>query len=330
MIPTYNPGRYLEKTIESVLAQAPGPGEMQIEVVDDCSMDSDVEEIVRRAGGGRVSVYRRSERGGLCANWNTCIERARGHWVHILHQDDLVLPGFYHRLRLGIESEPDIGAAFCRHLLIDEDGNWYHIPLLLNRFAGIIPDWLERISSSVLLQTPSIVVKREVYERIGGFNPELIYTLDWEMWKRIAAHYPVWYEPQPLACYRTHNSSETSRLVRTGADIEDVRKCIEMSRAYLPVSIADKASKKAGETFALYAVHNAEVLFRQTHFYSSLIQIRGALRCRFSWEVLKAVVVYFVWALGCLIKYTPLKVISMLRQVSLKYWEKVRNSGSLA
>src|SRR5262244_3596494 len=98
MIPTYNPVGYLERTIESILTQDAGPKEMQTEVIDDCSTKTDVERLVRKVGGDRVTFYQRLERGDLCGNWNTCIDRARGHWVHILHQDDLVLPSFYQRL----------------------------------------------------------------------------------------------------------------------------------------------------------------------------------------------------------------------------------------
>src|SRR5262249_56575161 len=87
--------------------------------------------------------------------------------------------------------------------------------------------------------------------------PELVYTLDWDLWKRIAARYPVWHEPQPLACYRTHKSSETSRLIHAGADIADARKSIEISRAYLPKEIADRVSAIAAERFSIEAVHNA-------------------------------------------------------------------------
>ena len=100
MIPTYNPrADYLEETLNSVLQQDPGPDQMQIEVVDDCSNDNTASEVTRRIGAGRVTFHAESQNRGLANNWNRCIERARGHWVHILHQDDIVLPGFYDRLR---------------------------------------------------------------------------------------------------------------------------------------------------------------------------------------------------------------------------------------
>jgi len=296
MIPAYEPKRYLEQAIESVLAQDAGADEMQIEVVDDGSTEVDVERLVRNVAGDRVAFHRRSERGGLCVSWNTCIERARGHWVHILHQDDLVLPGFYQRLRQGIELEPDIGAAFCRDILMDEDGNWYAISPLQSRAPGIIPDWLERIASGQFIRTPAIVVKNDVYRKIGGYSPELVYTLDWDLWKRIAARYPVWHEPQPLACYRTHKSSETSRLIHAGADIADARKSIEISRAYLPKEIADRVSAIAAERFSIEAVNNARRMLGLRNVSAALAQIRGALRLSLSRKVVLAVVRFFAWA----------------------------------
>src|SRR6266480_6472474 len=104
MIPTYNPrADYLEESLHSVLQQDPGPEQMQIEVIDDCSMDNTSSELVCRVGAGRVAFHAEPQNRGLANTWNRCIERARGNWVHILHQDDIVLPGFYDQLRKGAE-----------------------------------------------------------------------------------------------------------------------------------------------------------------------------------------------------------------------------------
>jgi glycosyltransferase involved in cell wall biosynthesis len=319
MIPTYNPGGYLEEAIESVLLQDPGPQEMHIEVVDDCSTKIDVEGLIRRVAGDRIPVFRQPRRARICGNWNTCIERAKGRWVHILHQDDLILPGFYQKLREGIEREPIIGSAFCRHIFIDDEGHWTYIPKLLARRSGVIPDWLELCASEVLIQCPAVVVKREVYEAIGGYNTELIFTPDWEMWTRIAANYQVWYEPQPLACYRAHQSSETSRLVRTGADINDLIKCIDILRAYLPHSAADRITKTARETYALSAVRKARLMLKPGDLTTALAQIGGALRCRLSWRVVKAVIVFFAWMLAHSVVRASRKFASSCRQAGLKY-----------
>src|SRR6266480_1705183 len=95
MIPTYSPrAEYLEETLKSVLQQAPGPDQMQIEVIDDCSMDNTASEVTRRIGAGRVTFHAEPQNLGLANAWNQCIERARGHWVHILTRMTLCCRAF--------------------------------------------------------------------------------------------------------------------------------------------------------------------------------------------------------------------------------------------
>jgi len=92
-----------------VLEQDLGPDAMQIEVIDNCSTSADIEaEINNISSHNRVSFYRHNPNNGPVANFTACIQRARGHLVHILHDDDVVLPGFYSRLQQAFENEPTI------------------------------------------------------------------------------------------------------------------------------------------------------------------------------------------------------------------------------
>lgn len=294
MITTYNRTEYLEQALKSVLEQDPGPDEMQIEVVDDCSPKEDIEAFVRKFGQDRVSFYRQPKNVGIYANWNTCINRAHGYWVHILHDDDLVLPGFYSRLREAIENESTIGAAFCRHIHIDEEGNQQFLSPLERETPGILSDWLERIAVMQLIQCPSIVVKRSIYEELGGFCLELSGSNDWEMWKRIAAYYPIWYAPQILACFRLHSASESSRLVRSGANIADARRAIEISKFYLPNTLTDKLSRKAREHCAVYALDTAYQMLAKGDTVAATAQIREALNCSYSFRVVARSLVHLI------------------------------------
>lgn len=288
MIPIYNPTHYLKQTLQSVLEQAPDPDEMQIEVVDDCSTQEGVEALVTEIGQGRVSFYRQPQNVGLGGNWNTCIQRASGHWVHILHQDDAVKPGFYSQLRASLELEPTIGAAFCRFILMDKEGRETFVWPLERETPGILENWIERIAVEPVIQTPAIVVKRSVYEQLGGYNPELIWAIDWEMWQRIATHYPFWYEPQPLACYRLHDSTESSRLKKTGENIADVRKAIEITQSYLPQAIAKEIETRAKEYWALFALRTARHMLALGDTTAVAAQIQESLKCSNSPNVINS------------------------------------------
>lgn len=293
MIPTYNGTKYLEQTLKSILVQDPGPDEMQIEVVDDCSTKDDPEELVKDIGQGRISFFRNPQNVGLLPNWDTCIRRANGHWVHILHQDDIVLPGFYNSLKKAAQADLSVGAAFCRHMHMDEDGHWIDISTLERKTPGILENWIEQIAIKQRIQFASIVVKRSTYEALGGFCPEAASAADWEMWKRIVAHYPIWYEPQPLACYRLHSGSETSQLVKLGKNIADSRESIEISKSYLPESIAQKVSIKARKFYANYALDAAQYMLFTGHKTTAINQIKEAFKCRFSLPVIMKTVEIF-------------------------------------
>ncbi|MFZ0430475.1 MAG: glycosyltransferase, partial [Acidobacteriota bacterium] len=78
MIPTFNCATFLRETLASVLAQDPGPAQMQIEVVDDRSTKDDPEEVVRELGRGRVAFHRNRRNQGVTANFNSCVARSRG------------------------------------------------------------------------------------------------------------------------------------------------------------------------------------------------------------------------------------------------------------
>ena len=118
---------------------------------------------------------------------------------------------------------------------------------------GMIEGWLDRIGVCCRLQTPSIVVRREAYERLGGYCPEAKSAFDWEMWQRLAVHYPVWYEPKPLAFFRQSSGSESVRVIASGQQIADSRAVIEIARTYLPSATVDALSRRAGENYALWA-----------------------------------------------------------------------------
>lgn len=285
MIPTHDCAPYLRHTLASVLAQDPGPRHMQIEVVDDASSDRP-EAVVDELGRGRVRFFRQPRNVGHVANFNSCLERSRGQLVHILHGDDCVRDGFYEAMGRLLEEEPTAGAAFCRYIAMDEVGDWTSIAPLEQRFAGLIPDWLEKIAVGQRLQTPCMVVRREVYEQLGGFDRRGGFAEDWEMWVRIAARYPVAYQPQPLALYRVHSLSRTGRMLRTGENVRDLRRVIEINREHLPPAQADEITRRALRETATTCLRRARRLLGQGDTDAMWAQVREAVRSDASSRVL--------------------------------------------
>lgn len=286
MIPTYNCADYLRETLAGVLAQDPGAGLMQIEVIDDYSTQDDPKSVVEEFGG-RVSFYQQPENVGYLNNFDTCLQRSRGKLVHILHGDDGVLPGFYRKLQLAFEQQPDIGAAVCRHVYIDEHGHWQFISPLEEPQSQIYSNWIEQIAIKHHIQPPSIVVRRAVYEQLGGFDHRICCACeDWEMWTRIAANYPIWYEVEPLALYRKQSGSLTSRCMRTGQNFRDYGTVIRIIHDYLPEEHADRATRRALERNARCTIDIANSFLHDGDFRTALLQLSGAFQLSTSPKVL--------------------------------------------
>ncbi|GAB3820342.1 hypothetical protein GCM10028895_20270 [Pontibacter rugosus] len=238
--------------------------QMQIEVIDDASTDADVEKLVLELGEGRVNYYRQPQNVGSLRNFETCLNRAKGHLVHILHGDDRVRPGYYTTMQQLFKDFPEAGAAFCRHFNInehndiiskhvkDDDSQW-----------EILDNWLLRISEKQQIQYATITVKREVYEKLGGFYG-ITYGEDWEMWVRIAKHYPVAFTSRVLAEYRKHSASISGVKFYTGEYLEDVNKLFQMIQKHLPPEHRKRVLKRAQKNFANYGMRIAHVLWEKT------------------------------------------------------------------
>ena len=223
MIPVYNCSIFLPETLWSVLRQDPGVDKMQIEVVDDASTDANVEQLVKEIGKGRILYYKQPENRGSLRNFETCINRAKGHYVHLLHGDDMVKPGFYTAMESLFHQSPEAGAAFCRYDYINHEGVVLSEREPQSSRPGVLPDIVERLTVRQCIQYAAMVVKRSVYESLGAFYLTT-YGEDWEMWVRIACNFPVAYTPENLASYRVHELSISGNRLWTGEHLEDIDK----------------------------------------------------------------------------------------------------------
>ncbi|MBN3909465.1 MAG: tetratricopeptide repeat protein [Nostoc sp. NMS1] len=234
VVTVYNRIDYLLECLASVLAQWQGEEEMEIIVMDDASK-TPVFELVNSIGKGIIHYYRNPQNLGLPGNWNAGIALTRGRWVHLLHDDDYILSGFYSRLQESLERCSDsVGAAFTGYQNINEKEEVIFRQQVYGEQRGIAKNWLQHIGVSNSLNMPAVVIRREAHEQLGVYHPELTYTSDWEVYKRIATVYDWWYEPEILARYRQHPNNVTSELLVTGKQMISIRRAIEISESYFP------------------------------------------------------------------------------------------------
>jgi glycosyltransferase involved in cell wall biosynthesis len=278
MIPTFNDGDYLIECIQSVFKQALDPETMQICVCDDCSEDQTIKEKIQAIAGTRVEYYRHPHRVGHTRNFNTCINKAKGHLVHILHGDDQLRFGFYENLTKIFNSHKNIGAAFTRFIYMDEKGHWRALSGLEMHEPGIFHSFLPQIAVRNFLISAAMVVKRDVYEMVGGFCPQIVSYEDWDMWKRIGTISSVWYEPYPFVLYRKHLQAMSFYNLDRHSTIDGLLKCITVSRNYLPVHSREKWIKQAKQIGARFATQQSKLYMNQKKYRISWRYIERAFK----------------------------------------------------
>jgi hypothetical protein len=212
--PSYNQGAFIEETIRSVVMQ--GYPRLEYIVVDGGSDDGTV-EIIRRYEGGLASWVSEPDRGHAHAV-NKGLARASGDIVAFLNSDDVYLPW---TLRVVAERfrDPDVVWLAAPSLFFGD----CPAELAHERQPTTEADWF----LGCPIAQPSTFWRRHLLDRVGMFNEELQYCLDYEYWLRMRAErVELTWEEQPLSGFRIHSRSksmethwdyggESSRIVET-------------------------------------------------------------------------------------------------------------------
>lgn len=252
LIPTHNCAAYLQRTLRSVLDQDPGSDQMEILVVDDCSTKDDPESVVSQIGGDRVRFIRQSENVGKAQNYQTGLEASRGHLIHQLHGDDMVGDRFYESMKACFQRHPQAGAFFCESQYVDEQD---HVTGRTGQEldeSGLLDDWLEKIYVRQRIQTPSIVLRREVYEQLGGFDRRLTAFEDWEMWVRTAVCFPFGFNADCAAQYRVYTENTSHQSIINGKRPRIQKQALQIVDSYVPSDVRQKQHKARSREVAYY------------------------------------------------------------------------------
>ncbi|AFY52976.1 Tfp pilus assembly protein PilF [Rivularia sp. PCC 7116] len=281
VIPIYKRNDYILECLANVLLQWQGQADMEILVIDNAGT-SPLHELIDSLAGGIVDYYRNSENIGSTNNMNVGISLSRGEWVHVLHDDDSVCPGFYAHLQESLHNCPDsVGAACTGFEYVNENGKSACLGEISSgspQNKGILQNWLSRIGVCGLVMTPSLVIRRTTHERLGGYSCEIPNINDWELHKRIAAFYDWWHEPEILARFRVHSHSETSESWNTGKMAIQVNQAIEISHSYLPVDKREEITAKARINNFNYCLRNAFIALNNGNLQATLTIIESALK----------------------------------------------------
>jgi glycosyltransferase involved in cell wall biosynthesis len=200
IIPTRNRAHLLERALGAVRRQV--DVHFEAIVVDDGSIDA-TSRVVGETADNRIRYIRNSSATGVSAARNRGITAASGEWLAFLDDDDLWAP---EKLTLQLRAAAQSGRqwAYTGDVNVDDD---------LRVLSGGPPPEPSTVVALLPRCNPlssggsNVVVHADLLARVGGFDPALRRTEDWDLWLRIARTGPPACVRQPLVAYRFHSGN---------------------------------------------------------------------------------------------------------------------------
>jgi glycosyltransferase involved in cell wall biosynthesis len=233
IVVTYNRAEMLANALESLINQKTGDQlSFEIVVVDDGSTDNTATVALRIAQDyPRLSVrYVLKEHGGEGDSRNKGVKLAEGQWIAFFDDDQLADPGWLRELyRVALMAGADcVDGSVCLDL---PDGCDLRFGWVARRFLGekFLSHETGKYSSKDTMGAGNVLIRRAVFDRVGGFDPTFRQGVDTDFFWRVArAGFKMYYSPQALVHHviphyrlRLPYLKETS--LRTGVSAARIR-----------------------------------------------------------------------------------------------------------
>jgi glycosyltransferase involved in cell wall biosynthesis len=211
VVPSFNQGRFIKETIESILSQDYRP--IEVLVLDGGSTDQTVDVLANYNGTLELKWWSEPDRGVVDAV-NKGLERATGEIIAIQSSDDLYLPGAISGAVEFLDEHQDVALVFGDVELIDENSILTGRDIL-EQF--VLKDYLGRFT---YIPQPSAFFRSKTAKEIGGWREEVSYAADADYWLRIAVRYNVAKMDRLIARYRYHPDQRDTQKARISGDWE--------------------------------------------------------------------------------------------------------------
>ena len=292
IVPAFNKVGLTVKTVESILNQ--DYKNIEVIVVDDGSTDNTRTKL--QLFGDKIRYYYK-DNGGACSARNFGILKASGDYIALIDCDDIYYPEKISKSVDMLELNPDIGLVHTGVKLIDNHDNivGYH-SFPVNQVEGWIA---QRLILQNLVSNPTVVIRRECFDKVGLFDESVFIPADWDMWLRLSEEFKFGYIEEPLSGYRITGNYTISHLeLNLKEEIYVLEKTIKRGG----FAISNKLKKKC------YAI----LYYRVGLLYGAIgdgIQSREFLRkaAMFDYKNLKVVIhylasIFFPWILRAIMK----------------------------
>jgi glycosyltransferase involved in cell wall biosynthesis len=211
VVPSFNQGKFIAETIDSILKQDYRP--IEILVIDGASTDKTLNVLESYKGIQELRWWSEPDNGVTDAV-NKGLAKACGEIIGIQSSDDLYMPGAISAAVEFMKAHSDVALVFGDVELINERSE------VIGRDIQTAFDLKHYLGRFAYIPQPSAFFRAEMFKEIGGWREEVSYAADADLWLRIAVRYKVARINRLMARYRYHPEQRDTQKSKIARDWE--------------------------------------------------------------------------------------------------------------
>lgn len=199
--PSFNQAQFLERTIQSVLAQE--YPRIEYIIVDGGSTDGSADIIKKHQS--RLAWWVSQQDKGQTDAINKGFNRATGDILAWINSDDTYNPGAVSQAVKYLTENPDVALVYADCNFIDEEDR------LIGKFKSAQTDYRRLREGYVHIPQQTMFFRAKFWKELGPLDPSFYFAMDYDLWTRIAAKAPLKYlSGYAWANFRIHTTSKTN------------------------------------------------------------------------------------------------------------------------
>ena len=240
-IPVYNGEKTIKDTILSIINQT--YKNIEIIISDNKSTDNTV-SVVNEFKDSRISFYKNDSNIGLARNWNKCLEKCTGKYIHFICADDTLSPECIEEKVKIMESDKDVVMVINTMNMYNEEKKIVMKRKIYNKDTVIDGHKFAKKSlyrGNIYGGPSNVLFRKDTLEKSGIFPTNTYYTTDWEFTLRLSPLGKIVYLEKALTHYiisRTNTTSKTSLRVSLEDDAQMIKNLENYK--YLKITFLDK------------------------------------------------------------------------------------------
>ena len=197
--PSFNQARFLEATIQSVLAQ--NYPRLEYIIVDGGSTDGSRDIIMKYSG--KLAWWTSEQDRGQTDALNKGFAHAKGDIFAWLNSDDMYEPGAVTSAAEYLKGNSPVGLVYGDSNYINEAGQ------VIGKFPAAQTDLSRLRQGFVHIPQQASFFRGDLWRSLGPLDPSFYFAMDYDLWVRIASRAQVKYIPQTWANFRLHSAGKT-------------------------------------------------------------------------------------------------------------------------